>query len=146
MYCIYHCVFFSYLECYPPSPSIVFTSSYGTPDRSSKWELFSDLSSQEHREYPSQCYLSFQFQGLYKSWHFIELLHCCKWFQIYTSILRNNKLNVFFSTTKSSTTILLLMCPNDDIWQCLAKPMDLFHGVITLLTVGCVTKLHWVLN
>lgn len=46
MFCMYCCVLFSYLECYPLPSSVVFTSSYGTPDKSNKRDLFLDFSSE----------------------------------------------------------------------------------------------------
>lgn len=44
--CFAHIVVFSCSERRPPPPSVVFTSFYGTPDKSRKWELFLDLSSE----------------------------------------------------------------------------------------------------
>lgn len=46
---------------------------------------------------------------------------------------------VWFSNTTTSV-FLLLLCPNDDIWQCLTKSRQLFHSLITLPPVGCAVK------
>lgn len=45
----------------------------------------------------------------------------------------------FFKSTKSAVSPLL--CPNDDIWQCLAKRRQLFLGLVTMSPAGHRAKL-----
>lgn len=128
-----------HLKRHPPPPTTALTFFYGTLDRSSKQELSLDLSSESIKNIQVNITYSLRsrdyanFDVLY--WYY-TILNVCR----YMPPSKLGKTSwVWFSNTTTSV-FLLLLCPNDDIWQCLTKRRQLFHSLITLPPVGCAVK------